>query len=405
MKKNEDIRYAGYAAENSKKEAENRLRSIPATGFAANSTDMVSNDYMGLAVDSHKMPLYWEGIPALIKEEYEKLSGPNGLWRTQLLNTPGMWSSSASRLLSTRQRIPHLLESILESDYGKPVLIFNSGYHANTGTIGALNLPGTIYLVDKLMHASVWDGLLAGRCNFERFGHNNMKELRKLVEKHAKEAARIVIVAESIYSMDGDRAPMKELIEIRREYKNVLLYIDEAHAYGCYGERGLGVCEEEGIIEETDIIVGTFGKAGGSAGAFVVATEPLHTHLINSARSFIFSTALPPAIYFHSTDNHLRLRGAKKRREELARKSAALREVITEKWGKTSSESQIVPIIAGSAEKALQIADTLRANGISALAIRRPTVPAGTERVRVSASALTPDNVIEKIGEILSKIR
>lgn len=388
-------RYAAYTEALGQKKEDGTLRTIPESGVGAGLTDLTSNDYMGMAVDSDSLPYCWEGIPEKLKQEFEQICGADGNRIAQLLNEPGMWSASASRLLSIRQQIPVLLEKTLEADYGKPALLFNSGYHANTGAIGALNLPGTVFLTDRLMHASAYDGLRACGALMERFPHNDTRKLRKLIEKHA-DKSRIIIVTESVFSMDGDCAPLKELTDLREEFDNVLLYVDEAHAYGCYGKHGLGMAEETGLTDKIDLLVGTFGKAGGSAGAFIVAPEPLRSQLINSARSFIFSTALPPAVILRSLQNHLRLRGARERRDQLAENSRKLRELITEKYGPTPSTTQIIPIPAGNAEKAIEIARGLRERGIMALPIRRPTVPPGTERVRISVSSVVR---IQDIGD------
>lgn len=381
-------RYDPYQARLNALSAENRLRRIP-DDLPEGYLDLSSNDYMGLAEDANSLPLCWEELPDNLRERYEDLlSGAGG--REGLLKQPGMWSSSASRLLASRQRIPRLLEDVLEADYGKKVLLFNSGYHANMGSIGALNDPGTVFLVDKLMHASAYDGLRACGAVFERYRHNDISHLEKIILKHtsANAGKRLAVVTESVFSMDGDRAPLKELAALRARYPQVLLYVDEAHAYGCFGERGLGLCNEEGITEDVDLLVGTFGKAGGSAGAFAASGETLHATMVNSARSFIFSTALPPVVYLRTLENHLRLRGAWQRRKDLAEISAEAKARIEAKYGPTPSTTHIIPIITGDAEKALALAAELRQKGIVALPIRRPTVPPGGERVRISLSAL-----------------
>lgn len=384
------MRYRLYKDRLSSLESEERLRRIPEEmpeGFV----DLSSNDYMGLAEDSDSLPLCWDGLPESLRSRYESLISKYGD-HMSLLGNPGMWSASASRLLMGRQRIPRLLEDVLEADYGRPALLFNSGYHANVGVIGALNDSGVVFLVDKLMHASAYDGLRACGARFDRFRHNDPAHLEKLIIKHNAEAGEkkpvLVVVTEAVFSMDGDRAPLRSLVGLRRKYPNLLLYVDEAHAYGCFGNRGLGLCEEEGVIEETDILVGTFGKAAASAGAFVVTPAVLRETMINSARSFIFSTALPPAVYLRSLESHLRLRGASERRRNLQEISTEIRKRIEERFGPTPSQSHIIPIITGDAGEALRLAGRLRDKGIIALPIRRPTVPPGGERVRISLSAL-----------------
>lgn len=388
-------KYTGYRGELDRIAGEGRLRHIPADGLAFGTVDMVSNDYMGIAENGSSLPLCWDGLPDELRAAYESLCGPRGEKRSTLLEKDWMWSASASRLLSTRQLIPNLLEKVLEADYRRPALLFNSGYHANVGCIGALNIPGTLFITDKLMHASAYDGLAAARCKVERFPHNDIDRLQRLISRHGDEAERIVVITESVFSMDGDRAPLKELAVLRKENEKVLLYVDEAHGYGCFGPHGLGLAMEEGVAEDIDILIGTFGKAGGSAGAFAIAPAPLHQLLVNRARSFIFSTSLPPAVILRSLENHLRLRGADDRRERLAEISAEVRECVTRLIGPTPSTTHIIPMITGSAESAIALATKLRDAGITALPIRRPTVPPGAERVRLSLSALLTREITE----------
>ena len=190
----------------------------------------------------------------------------------------------------TSQRLRALSLVTLRKTY----LLFNSGYHANVGCIGALTLPHTLFVCDKLVHASIVDGLKIRASNFKRFPHNNIGKLNEIVEKESCNYERIIVVAESIYSMDGDEAPLHKLVEIKKRHHNVMLYIDEAHAFGVRGEKGLGIAEECSLIKDIDVIIGTFGKAGASAGAFAVCDEEIKTLLVNCARPFIFSTAIPP---------------------------------------------------------------------------------------------------------------
>lgn len=391
-----ESRYDGYSRELDKIEREGRLRHIPEEGLGHGLVDMVSNDYMGMAENGSSLPLCWDGLPEELRASYESLCGSEGEKHAELLGKDHMWSASASRLLSTRQLIPDLLEKILEADYGRPALLFNSGYHANVGCIGALNIPGTLFITDRLMHASAYDGFAAARCRPERFPHNDIDKLQRLINRHSDEAERIVVVTESVFSMDGDRAPLKELVALRKENDKVLLYVDEAHGYGCFGPRGLGLTMEEGAADEIDILIGTFGKAAGSAGAFAITPRPIHDMLVNGARSFIFSTSLPPAVILRSLENHLRLRGADDRRERLAALSTEVRKRVTELFGPTPSTTHIIPMITGNAESAIALAAKLRKAGITALPIRRPTVPPGAERVRLSLSALLPREITEK---------
>ena len=217
---------------------ESRLRSIPADRSESDILDLCSNDYMGLR---HLMPEMRKEFDARFPEV--------------------SFSASASRLLSVDQDIHRQLEDRLAELYGRPVLLFNSGYHANTGIVSSLNIPGTLFVADKLVHASMIDGLTQGRCDFKRFAHNDIHALSTILEREAANYSQIVVMVESIYSMDGDMAPLREIAALRDRYDNVLLYVDEAHAFGVRGRQGLGLCEEFGLIDKADIIMGTLGKA------------------------------------------------------------------------------------------------------------------------------------------------
>lgn len=275
-------------------DGENRLRTIPqeATGMIA---DLSSNDYMGLG---------------------ELGDG----FREEFLNRfpDAAFTSSASRLLSQRQKYHFALEEMLEGLYGKPALLFNSGYHANVGCTYALTLPGTLFVCDKLIHASMVDGLRIAGSVFKRFPHNDLSKLEMILSRECRNYERVVVMAESIYSMDGDEANLMKLVKLKHLYPNLLLYIDEAHAFGVRGERGLGVAEEKGLIDEIDLLIGTFGKAAASAGAFAVCSEEMKSLLVNCARPFIFSTALPPVNAAWSILMTEKLIGMKRERLHLA---------------------------------------------------------------------------------------
>ena len=357
-------------------EKENRLRVIPAS---QHGLDLVSNDYMGLGAR-------WEDFQKEFISRYE--DAPN--------------TSSASRLLQRYQNLHSQLEERLDSLYGKRTLLMNSGYHANTGALSALSIPGTLIVSDKLIHASMIDGIRLGHGDTARFAHNDMAMLRKILEKKASRYKSVIIAVESVYSMDGDLAPLKDLIEIKKEFANVMLYVDEAHAFGVFGEHGLGLAEELGILHEIDILIVTLGKAAAGYGAFIATTETLHSYLVNCARSFIFSTALPPSIIAWNNLMIEKLLSMSKERRALREISYWFRHEVEAITGrKCQSNSQIIPIHAGSAEKAIAMAATLRDHGIDALPIRRPTVAAGTERLRLSLSAgLTKDDLIRVLETI-----
>lgn len=357
---------------------EGRLRHIPEE---YDGIDLSSNDYMGLA------KRHLEFMPEFL-QRYSDAS----------------MSASASRLLQRRQAHHKALESYLETLYGKPALLFNSGYHANVGALSSLSVPGTLIVSDKLCHASMIDGIRLGHGDTARFAHNDMKALRRILERKAKEYDTVTVVTESVFSMDGDLAPLREMAELKKEFPNIILYVDEAHAFGVFGSQGLGVAEELGILTEIDILVGTFGKAGAGCGAFVMTTPMIHQYLLNSARSFIFSTALPPSTAAWNMLMTEKIVEMHKEREYLKNLSHWFRVQLAEATGiESPSQSQIVPLLIGNASKAVALAGSLRESGFDALPIRRPTVPAGGERIRFSLSADLSETELMPLFEILRK--
>ncbi len=287
-------------------------------------------------------------------------------------NPPLYPGAASARLLTGTLPIYKELEELLSQLFGTEAsLIFNSGYHANVGIISGLN--ADIILADKLCHASIIDGMRLSRAKFFRFPHNDMEALeRKLVPGS-------VIVTESVFSMDGDIAPLARLVELKKKY-NCLLVVDEAHAFGVRGQKGLGLAEELGLIKEIDLIMGTFGKAIGSYGAFVTGRKDLIEHLINHSRPFIFSTALPPvniAFSKYIIENEL------PHTFEVRQKMLAL-----------GRGSHIIPIIAGDKTDALY--EEYFEKGVLTLPIHPPTVP--TSRLRLS---LTTDMTKEDLCGII----
>ena len=250
------------------------LRDVQHNGFLIhyNGREMLnlsSNDYLGLASN----PVLYEDFR---KETDVKLLS---------------YSAVSSRLLSGNHEYYNLLENDLSDLYGKEAaLVLNSGYHANIGILPALVGKRDLIVADKLVHASIIDGLRLSEAEMLRYHHLDYEHLREILFNHREEYENVFIVTESIFSMDGDVADLQELCDLKREY-DTFLYVDEAHAVGVRGTNGLGCCEEQGCMDDIDFIVGTFGKAFASYGAFVVCDEMFRDFLVNTQRRLIFTTA------------------------------------------------------------------------------------------------------------------
>ncbi len=332
--------------------------------------NLSSNDYLGLAGDSDLLAGFYETMAA---------GGPALLERFAL-------GTASSRLLTGDTAVAHLLEARLAELYGRSALLFNSGYHANIGILPALLGKKDLIVSDKLNHASLHDGLRIGRASCKRFNHRDYEHLRRLLERERQRYDRVVIVSESIFSMDGDCADLARLVELKREF-DCLLYVDEAHGIGVRGERGLGLAEESGLPAEIDLLVGTFGKACGSVGAFLICSEDIRDYLINHSRSLIFTTALPPVVLSWNLFILERIPAMVEQRRQLKILSDRFRTALLERRLPTAGSSSIVPVIVGSAERTVAGAAYLREQGFLVLPVRPPTVPQGTSRFRLSLTA------------------
>ncbi len=360
--------------------SEGNFRRIPADSTGSAMLDFTSNDYLGIAS----------------REDLQKeFFAANNDVRLPL-------TSSASRLLAAGQNQYESLENLIGDLYGKKALLFNSGYHANTGLIPALADRDTLVLADRLVHASIIDGYVLARTEMMRFRHNNMQHLALLLERHASAYQRVLIVVESVYSMDGDSPDMRRIAELKRMYPNAMLYVVEAHAFGAVGSQGLGLSAKEGIVEDVDILVGTLGKAGASVGAFAVMSGEMREYMVNRARPLIFSTALPPLNCAWSEFIIRRIAGMDAEREKLAKLSERLRTALSGLPGaQNTAASYIRPYIVGSAERAVELSQRLVEAGIKVLPIRTPTVARGTERLRISLSAAMSYEDVDRLADAL----
>ena len=312
--------------------------------------------------------------------------------------------SASSRLLTGGSYVYAKLECLLAALYRKDkALIFNSGYHANTGIMSALLSKRDVVFCDKLNHASILDGIKLSEAKMFRYKHLDYEHLEELLQKNRNEYDTAIIVTESLFSMDGDIADLNKLVEIKKKY-NATLVVDEAHAFGVYGNRGLGLAEVQGCIDEIDILIATFGKAIGSMGAFCTGHDVLINYLINKCRPLIFSTAIPEIniafSYYVITEVIPNLRDE---RQELLKTSDKLREKLFSLGLKTMGSSHIVPVILGENKIAVEASKELINNGYYLLPIRHPTVAQNTARVRISLRADISYGEIEKIPDLINK--
>lgn len=282
--------------------------------------------------------------------------------------------SASARLLTGTLPVYKDLENLISTLFKKEkTLLFNSGYHANVGINSSIASKKDVIFSDKLNHASIIDGMRLSEGKFFRYPHNNMEALEKLLIRERKNYENAIIVSESVFSMDGDIANLVKLVELKEKY-NCMLILDEAHAFGVFGKQGLGVTETLGITDKVDLIIGTFGKAIGSMGAFATGNSTLIEYLINKARSFIFSTALPPInIAFSKWIIENKLPNTYEKRMNML-----------ELGKKAGSESHIIPVIIGGNKETVDTCEILYQNGYFTLPIRPPTVPEGTSRLRLS---------------------
>ena len=346
------------------------LRNVENNGFLIHvdgkeMLNLSSNDYLGLSSNPR------------LAEEFRRETDTMALG----------YSAVSSRLLSGNHQYYKMLEDDLSDLYGKEsALVFNSGYHANIGILPALSRKGDLVIADKLVHASIIDGLRLCEAQMLRYRHLDYEHLRSLLLQHREEYANVFIVTESVFSMDGDIADLQQLCEIKKEF-DAFLYVDEAHAVGVRGTNGLGCCEEQACIEDIDFIVGTFGKAFASMGAFVACDGLFRDYLINTQRSLIFTTALPPVNVAWTRFILNRMPDFYDLRMKLNDVSPRLREVLERRGFETRGASHIVPMICGSNEDCVEMANLLQDNGFFALPVRYPTVPKNEARIRFSLNA------------------
>jgi len=343
--------------------------------------DFSSNDYLGLS-----------GHPKII----EAIRGATDEFGT---------ASSASRLLSGDLQLHHRLEEkVAEFKNKEAALIFNSGYQANVGIISALFCKDDCIFSDRLNHASIIDGIILSGARLFRFRHNDMEHLESLIKKERAEFNRALIITETVFSMDGDRAPLKDVVRLKKEY-DCQLMIDEAHATGIFGKNGTGLAEEAGAACDVDLIMGTFSKALAGFGAYLAASRKIIDYLINTSRSFIYSTALPPAVIAGNLASIDLIKEEPYRRAKLLECAQYFRDELRKIGLMVIGDSQIIPLIIGDNTRTLEFSKKLQEKGYWVLPIRTPTVPENEARLRFSLSFNHSRGILEGLINDISNIK
>jgi len=342
---------------------------------------LCSNDYLGLAND-----------PAVKAAAIEAI----GRWGV---------GAGASRLVSGTSRLHVELERRLAAFKGaEAAVLANTGYVANHLAITALAGAGDLILGDKLNHASIVDAAMFSGARYRTYPHGSLERLQGLLVRHRGKHRRCLIVTDSLFSMDGDVAPLREMAELKKRFDAQLL-IDEAHATGVLGNGGKGAAELLGVEEDIDVTVGTLSKAVGALGGFIAGPEVLIDTIRNAGRAYVFTTALPPAICAAAIAALEIIRNEPQRRQRLLRMAENLRQRLNRAGLDTGeSVSQIIPILIGRAGDAVRASQGLFEQGFFVPAIRPPTVPRGTSRLRVSLSAVHDQNDLDRFAKAVSPL-
>lgn len=349
------------------------------------SVDLSSNDYLGLALDERVREALAEGAAR---------------WGA---------GATASRMIVGHTEAHTVLEERLATLKGtEAALVFASGYQANVGLFSALANRHDVVVADRLCHASILDGIRLSGARLERFRHNDPDHLEEILSATNR---RAIVATESIFSMDGDIAPLPEILD-RVERHGALLVVDEAHATGVLGERGAGAWDHFALPTGPDVpvvLMGTLSKAVGCQGGFVCGSRLLIDHLVNRCRSFIFSTGLSPALVWASVKALEILMTDQERRDALSSNARLLRSRLARHLRPEHGQpTPILPVIIGEASKSMAVSKRLLDRGILTVAVRPPTVPEGTSRLRLTVSAVhRPEDLVraaEAIAEELASL-
>ena len=337
--------------------------------------NLSSNDYLGIQDDKKLTQAFLEqNLPSLLES-----------------NSP-IFSSSSSRSLSGNHKAFQTLETTLQNLFNKTcttppkaALLFNSGYHANIGIIDALaSIEGVLFLCDSYVHASIFDGLRLSRAKFFRYSHQDYDELTSLILQHQKRFPHIIIITESLFSMDGDFCDIERLVEIKKSL-NTYLYIDCAHSFGIYGDDMLGL--DSRFIDDVDFIILAFGKAISSVGGAIICAPSYRDLFINKSRSFIYSTAIPPLNISWSEYIITHLSSLKAKKSHLINISTHLQEELKRHDIPFLGDAHIISILAYENKKATELSHFLANCKIFTPAIKAPTIPKNLARIRLSLNA------------------
>jgi 8-amino-7-oxononanoate synthase len=314
------------------------------------------------------------------------------------------WGCAAggSRLITGNLAIHEALEAELAQFFGREAaLAFNTGYMANVGVIPALVGAGDVLVSDELNHASIIDGARLARAEVAVFRHGDVDSFAETLHRAREKARRILVAVDGVYSMDGDVAPVAEIVKRAHEVDAMVL-LDDAHGTGILGARGRGTAEAAGVLGEVDILMGTLGKSIGSFGAFVVGNARLRDLLVNTARSFIFSCALAPA-QIEAARVSLRLIDEEPwRRQRLAANCDRLRRRLANAGISTApSTTHILPVVLGENERTMNVCEDLLERGYYAQGIRHPSVPRGCARLRITPMATHDESEIDGLVDAI----
>ncbi len=341
-----------------------------------------TNDYLGIST-------YEEFIKDFYKE-FENKKQNNF-----------MLSSSSSRLITGSYEIVLELENEVEKIYGKPCVVFNSGYDANSSILETFCSRHSLIISDRLNHASIYDGIISSGAKLLRYEHLDNEELEQILIEYSSKYKDIFVVTESVYSMDGDIFDLDKILELKKKYKFYLI-VDEAHSYGVHG---YGICYNNKKINQIDFLIIPLGKGGASVGAYVICSQEYKDYIINKSRKFIYSTALPPINNFWNLYVLKNMYKLEERQNNLKSITEKTLKYLKEIGINSETKSNIVSVIIGDNLKATNIANNLNKKGYVVHAIKEPTVPINTARLRLSLRAdMNIDDIYKFLMELKNEI-